>query len=316
MEDEDGTSYYYRGNVDNNYVQFGEYTDDYYVYRYNSYGSDYDFVTLDSCKYYNGSCNETNRVLKYSAGTPMYWRIVRVNGDGSLRLIYNGTSTNATGQDLMIGVGAYNFDDSDPKYTGYTYDRNTNEIDSNVKKDIDTWYKNALLETVYDNKITGGRFCSDSSGYKTASEYGNQNWNSSYNLYASNDRLDQADVIQTYAKPNAPTLKCPSTSESYGGSYRLKAGLITADELVLAGSLPYIGTYDDSYLSNDWNFWWSMTPAVYNGNSSLTWEMMDNFNPYNGTSSANDGLRPVINVMPDNGFASGDGTAENPYIIE
>ena len=86
-------SYYFRGNVENNNVQFGQYTKDYYVYRYD----DMDFLTLDSCQYYNSSCRETNRILKYNAGTPMYWRIVRVNGDGSLRLIYNGTSTSATG---------------------------------------------------------------------------------------------------------------------------------------------------------------------------------------------------------------------------
>ena len=115
MEDEDGTSYYFRGSNVNNYVQFGTYTDDYYVYRYGNQ----DFVTLESCQYYDSSCNESNKVLKYSAGTPMYWRIVRVNGDGSLRLIYNGTSTNAILEDLGIAGGFYNFDNSDPKYTGY-----------------------------------------------------------------------------------------------------------------------------------------------------------------------------------------------------
>ena len=66
-QDEDGTTYYYRGNVDNNYVQFGEYTKDYYVYRYGST----DFVTLESCQHYRSDCSESNRVLKYSTRTPM-----------------------------------------------------------------------------------------------------------------------------------------------------------------------------------------------------------------------------------------------------
>ena len=314
MEDEDGVSYYFRGNVDNNYVQFGEYSEDYYVYRFSANYVTVDFVTLESCQYYDSSCSEANRVLKYSAGTPMWWRIVRVNGDGSLRLIYNGTSTSATGQDLMIGSGAYNFNYNDPKYTGYTYDRDTNETDSNAKKDIDTWYRNVLLGTVYNKLITGGRFCSDSSGYKLISEYGIQSFGDPYNVFASFDRLDQAEGTTAYAKPNAPTLKCPNTTESYGGSYRLKAGLITADELTLAGSLPYMGTYTDSYLTSDWGYR-SMTPAGFDGGKAHVWDAADTLSYDSDVDSIYNSLRPVINVKADNGFTSGDGTASNPYVI-
>ena len=79
MEDEDGTSYYFRGNVDNNNVQFGEYQSDYYVYNYSSKY----FQSLESCQEYNSSCSESNRVKLASAGDKMYWKIIRVNGDGS-----------------------------------------------------------------------------------------------------------------------------------------------------------------------------------------------------------------------------------------
>ena len=103
----------------------------------------------------------------------MYWKIVRVNGDGSLRLIYNGTSTNPDNRDLAhsfaVGVSPYNLEYNDPKYAGYTYDNGT---DSFIKKEVDTWYKNTLgSNSSYDSKVLGGRFCSDSSGYKLASEY-------------------------------------------------------------------------------------------------------------------------------------------------
>ena len=95
----------------------------------------------------------------------MYWKIVRVIGDGSLRLIYNGTSVYPDNRDLansyVIGQSPYNLDYNDPKYVGYTYDNGT---DSFIKKEVDTWYKNALGNTVYDSKVVGGRFCSDSSG--------------------------------------------------------------------------------------------------------------------------------------------------------
>ena len=238
-EDEDGVSYYFRGAVDNNNVQFGEYQSDYYVYHSKGgYNSDLYFQSLASCQEYNSSCSESNRVKLASQGDKMYWRIVRVNGDGSLRLIYNGTSVNPNNSDLVnsfaVGMSPYNLEYNDPKYAGYTYDNGT---DSFIKKEVDTWYKNALGNTEYDSKVLGGRFCSDSSGYRTDEMFDN--------VYASYDRLGQDN--NNFAKPNAPTLKCPSTSESYGGSYRLKAGLITADELVLAGE--NLGITTDSYLN-------------------------------------------------------------------
>ena len=133
MEDEDGISYYYRGNINNNIIQFGEYTEDYYV-------------DTDDDNYFQIG-NITNRTAIYrkvklaSKGDKMYWRIVRVNGDGSLRLIYNGTSP--TGENKVeklesysIGKTDFNYLSDEAKYTGYTYD---NGQDSLVKEEIDTW---------------------------------------------------------------------------------------------------------------------------------------------------------------------------------
>ena len=310
MEDEDGTSYYYRGNVTNNNVQFGEYTSDYYVYQgnYNSY-----YQSEVSCK--EDSNSTCTPVKLASAGDKMYWKIVRVNGDGSLRLIYNGTSVNPINSDLShsyaVGQTPYNLESNDPKYTGYTYDRDTNETDSFIKREVDTWYENALGNTIYDSKVVGGRFCNDTSGYKPASDYGFSDVDG-VNAFASYDRLAMAGPGVSFSKPNSPTLKCPSTSESYGGSYRLKAGLITADELVLGGENPEVTT--DSYLNTGSSnrSYWSMTPDIFNISSSV-WEETN----YISTSSLSISrvIRPVINVTTENGFTSGDGTAENVYVL-
>ena len=311
MEDEDGVSYYFRGNVDNN-VQFGEYTNDYYVYKTQSKY----FQTLESCEAYTesisyGTCTQ---VKLASTGDKMYWKIVRVNGDGSLRLIYNGTSTetiaptkNNIAGTYAVGVSPYtlNSQDDDPKYAGYTYDRNTNEIDSFIKREVDTWYENALENTVYDSMVTGGRFCSDSSGYN----YNETAWT---NVYASYDRLVQVD--NNFTKPNSPTLKCPSTSETYGGSYRLKAGLITADEFVLSGESVRVSA--NSYLiqSGVSNEILTMSPGEY---SSMNFIFAYNFSNlgYNAVARNAYSVRPVINVKVDTGFTSGDGTATNPYVL-
>ncbi len=79
--DDYGDTYYYRGIVNNNFVKFGQ--------------------------------NSSNQDL--------YWRIVRVNGDNSIRLIYNGTNTNQTGTSTQIGTSAFNSYYYDPAMIGYTY---------------------------------------------------------------------------------------------------------------------------------------------------------------------------------------------------
>ena len=304
IEDEDGTSYYYRGNVNNNNVQFGEYTSDYYVYQGNNTNI---YQSESSCtEAGNSSCTQ---VKLASAGDKMYWKIIRINGDGSLRLIYNGTSANPDNSDIahsyLVGQTPYNLESNDPKYTGYTYDRDTNETDSFIKKEVDTWYKNTLGSSSYDSKVLGGRFCSDSSGYQEGSIFGYDY------IFASVDRF--AQDMTGFAKNNAPTLICPQTTESYGGSYRLKAGLITADELVLAGE--YYGLGTTSYLNpGDSQMWyWSMTPADFNGGVANVWYVFVNlaYSDVVGDSA----VRPVINVTTENGFTSGDGTVENVYVL-
>ena len=315
-EDEDGTSYYFRGAVENNNVQFGEYAEDYYVYE-DSY--DLYYQSLESCaEANNNQTSSCTQVKLASAGDKMYWKIVRVNGDGSLRLIYNGTSTNPDSSDLAhsyaVGQVPYNLNYGDPKYTGYTYDNGT---DSFIKREVDTWYNNTLGSNyTYDSKVLGGRFCSDSSGYKSASEYNmtEEMWGDSIDnvfFFASYDRL--AQDMWNFAKPNEPTLKCSTTSESYGGAYKLKAGLITADELVLAGE--YFRLYNDGYLNSGENgYWyWSMSPAYFYGGTAIVW----GGNVILGAIYVDDynGVRPVINVTTENGFTSGDGSTENPYII-
>ena len=305
MEDEDGISYYYRGAVDNNNVQFGQYDNDYYVYNYNNRY----FQSLASCQEYNSICSESNKVKLASAGDKMYWKKVRVNGDGSLRLIYNGTSVNPDNSDLAhsyaVGQTPYNLNNNNPKYTGYTYDNGT---DSFIKREVDTWYSNALGSSSYDSKVSSGRFCSDSSGYREETMMGG-------NVFASFDRLGSAygKVMGLEMQENVtPTLKCPTTSESYGGSYRLKAGLITADELVLAGES--MGVIGNSYLNSGSSniYYWSMTPAVFRLGGAFVWDGFERLGNYVGSDNA---VRPVINVLTENGFTSGDGTSSDPYIL-
>ncbi len=299
--DEDGTTYYYRGNIKNNNFQFGTYDEDYYVV-YGS-GTDGYYQSQESCQ--AAGVSDCSSQPLAPAGSKMYWKIVRINGDGSIRLIYNGTSANDSS--FTIGSTPYNLNDDDPKYTGYAYDNGT---DSFVKREIDTWYNNTLgKNSNYDSMVILGRFCSDSSGYNYDGD----------GSFASYDRLVQAS--SDFAKDNAPTFACPSTSESYGGSYRLKAGLITADELVYAGES--YSVEGNSYLNSgqDGPPYWTMTPnrgTPYwtrgEGYSSSNYIMVT-FLSFNGISHFYN-LRPVINIKTDGMTLIGDGTMENPYTLQ
>ena len=108
-----GTSYYYRGNVTNNYVKFGKWADDAptVVHGYYSETSDgyREYDSMEACQ--NASSYNTNCTVVKEKNAPMYWRIIRINGDGTVRVIYDGTSAHTNGEhstDRQIGVSAFN----------------------------------------------------------------------------------------------------------------------------------------------------------------------------------------------------------------
>ena len=95
-----GTSYYYRGTVENNYLKFGSWASA-LVYGYREESStSYNYKEYDSieaCQNAN-SYNKNCTVIR-EKNAPMYWRIIRINGDGTVRVIYDGTSAHNNGED-------------------------------------------------------------------------------------------------------------------------------------------------------------------------------------------------------------------------
>ncbi len=72
--------------------------------------------------YYRGAVENNN--VKFG---DFYWKIIRINGDGSIRLIYNGTKPNSTDWDATSVTGkaeVYNERTDDPAYHGYMYGNN------------------------------------------------------------------------------------------------------------------------------------------------------------------------------------------------
>ena len=262
----------------------------------------------------------------YFAGAPtdnwvkfagFYWRIIRINGDGSIRMIYNGTSTNVTGIGTQIQESAFNTDYNRSEHVGYMYTINQqhgNTTDSSIKDVLDSWYSSNLAS--YADKIsTEAGFCGDremSSGYSWSSEP------SSTIYYAGYGRL-----AQNSSSVN-PTFKCSNSNDLYTTSSSSKGnkalvnpiGLITADEVVMAG-LPITGTGISAtsnyiYAENDY---WTMTPCYYASGAAPFYVHSNGvLSTYNAVSTAF-GVRPVINLSADVIIKSGNGTSSTPYEI-
>ena len=282
--------------------------------------------------------NAKNNWVKFAG---YYWRIIRTNHDGSVRLLYAGTSPDTT--EGYISTNSYNSDSDSPKYVGYMYGGDdsllslrTNINDSTIKTYIDNWYKNNLIGyTKYLSK--DAVYCND------RQLDNGQTW--TYVTNTSNQikfvGYSRIDRDSNGAKAN-PTHNCAvredsfSVSTSGGGNGKLTypIALMTADEVAFAGSSaynplnsPYTWYYNnsngESIVNNKW--WFTMTPMTYiieNYMSSIVWDVGGNVTNSNGRFGNGHVLdqsevsRPVISIKGNLIWKSGDGSSASPYEVE
>lgn len=293
--DNDGSTYYFRGNVDNNYVEFGTYKREIYVFTRQHddvVGNEY-YNTLAECQtaYDRYSYDPDGRksvCTKYrSIGDPIMWRIIRINGDGTVRMIMQDS----------IGALAYNSTYNNEKYVGYTYDKNMTETDSTIKEYLEDWYDDTIGDFPnLDNLVATTKFCNDTSGKELIE--------TTY-YYAGNGRMSL----------KSPSFKCAQTNETYGGEYNLKIGLPTVDEFVFAGVTSYNPanpTNTSVYIYNGW-FRWTMTPSVVTTAYAMPFVGSASFN--RNVAFIDYSVSPVINIKADAALIKGTGRADTPYII-
>ena len=259
--------------------------------------------------YYRGNVVNNN---VYFAGN--YWKIIRINGDNSIRLLYNGSSKNATGLDQTIGYSQFNSSNNLPKYSGYMYGDITNglfnnENDSLIKTYLENWYKSNILDKNYSDYIYDSGFCND-------------------RKIISGDGISSADFAPyyRYTTTHVPSFKCANiendlftTNTSLFGNKMSKypIGLITVDELYFAGNYGEINNYY-AYTFSGWEYW-TMSPASYSVNYLFTMVYAQYPSGYiRDWSSVSDGrsVRPVINLKADVEISGGIGTVNDPYIIK
>ena len=343
-KDDFGTSYYFRGAVENNYVLFGKYENNlYYGYDENGLG-----VFDISCDNISNNCKNLA-----STGDNMYWRIIRINGDGSIRMIYDGVErydNNAEHRSSFVGKVEYNFNYQDNGYVGYMYgdfatptncstnnnvtnctggstsyeEAHANINNSTIKTYVDSWYNTYLSKYAY--AIADTIYCNDRSVTPVESFAGNALTGTG----KGTENTAYSGLTRGYITHN-PTLKCVNKNDRFTvknniGNTKLinPIGLITSDELIFGGfnhidvtEFTMMGT-PDNYLNSSTFSYWTMTPFGFLNDSAFSNKnsACSSFYFKVGTNSHDnhDGVRPVVSLSAD-AISSGNGTIDNPFVV-
>ena len=270
-----GDSYYYRGNVTNNYVKFANF----------------------------------------------YWRIIRINGDGTVRVIYDGTSAHANSDastDRQIGESAFNSNHNDNAYVGYMYGKtgastyaeaHANINNSTIKTYLDTWYENNFKGTSNEQYVKDNLFCNDRS-------------------FAPNNSGTGAGTSETYYRWGDSNnikamLTCPQKNDAFtvsdttngNGVLTYGVGLVTTDEVALAGSGAGFSHNYNYYLYTGQNYW-IISPSAFYAARGIAYGRLVSYNGRHAGIIINvefsNGVRPVLNLSSEI-LNNGNGTASDPY---
>ena len=272
------TVYYFAGNATDNWVKFGK--------------------------------NENNQDL--------YWRIIRTNSDGGVRLLYHGTSTTAT--DAYIGTSKFSSSYNNIAYVSYMYgslgsiaNARTNQTNSStIKTTIDNWYTSNLEAKGYTKYLS-----------KTA-VYCNDRSTSNNEDFGARTRL-QINTNKT------PSYDCSATEDKFtvdsstgNGKLTYPIALMTADEVSFAGGLwatnaPTWYYYNSANGSSTNSTWWLLSPNYWNGSNAGVFGMGGSSQPGNlnsGNVFNSNSVRPAVSLKSCTLYSTGNGSASDPYTIK
>ena len=278
-------------------------------------------LTESECTNADGAKWITDKATWSEAKKDIYWRIIRTNADGSIKLLYAGTSPDT--DKAYVGGSAFNTTKNDPMYVGYKYgttgsleNNRLNTNDSTIKTYVDNWYKNNL--TAYTKYLSKDAvYCNDRnlrSGdtYSTTSNFD----------YASWERI----------KNKQPTYNCTNMSDAFsvnntGAKLDYPVGLMTMDELSYAGgeyykslTAPYAWYYTNANgesITGDAPSW-SLSPLVWLTSDSNVLEWDGSNYPGRLINDFVDGsaaVRPSVSLSSCNLISRGVGSPENPYVV-
>ncbi len=293
--------------------------------------------------YFRGAVE--NNYVKFAG---FWWRIIRINGDGSIRIIYDGTIAHKNGNGaqefIRPGIdGTTPSDDrfivssiewnkyrDDAKYVGYMFggsngvastskeEATKNTTNTTIKTIVDKWYKTNIADKGLDKYVEDIIFCNDRSTPGPSATGWADDTGCGYETYAT------GYGIMARVKAKQPQFKSLEKNDAFtvndiikgNGALTYPVGLITADEVMAAGGVHGTANwYFYLYKSSDKSYW-TLTP--YSVNNYYHPSMLCvagagslvNFTTYSSSSVA-----PVINLKADLNMI-GTGTTSDPYRLE
>ena len=264
----------------------------------------------------------TEKAIWSDATKDIYWRIIRTNADGSIKLLYAGTSLDT--EKAYIGMSEFNTTDNDPMYVGYKYgttgsleNNRLNTNNSIIKTYADNWYKNNL--TAYTKYLSKDAvYCNDRSL-------------ASGETYSTTKKFNYAPLERIYTNKQ-PTYNCTNMSDAFSvnntsAKLDYPVGLMTIDELSYAGGeggitldAPYAWYYTNangkSIIGSE--PFRSFSPSLWGGYRSDVLGVVGSGEPgYLLNYGVADSLvvRPSISLLSCNLISRGDGSPENPYVV-
>ena len=224
--------------------------------------------------YFRG--NVTNNYVKFAGQT---WRIVRVNEDGTIRIVM---------QDGINNNDNYAFNSN---YNNYTYMYYSN---SQAKTTLESWYQtNIGSKTDLASSVANGDYYCEQAKVKLDESY-----------------ASGSATMTTYNK-YTPDFKCIADGNGKG-IVNASVGLLSYDEVLYAGGY-YAQKNSNYYLYNN-TYFWTMSPVGFSGSSSDVWYV--NTTGFIGGNSVNNpiAVRPVIILNADT-LATGSGTSSDPFVV-
>ena len=266
--------------------------------------------------------NNGQGVTYYYTGNPnnwvqfagFWWRIIRINGDGTIRMIYQGTSANTTGTGTQIGRSIFNSSNRDNKYVGYMYtsgQRQGHDDPSTIKGILDTWYstyiENEQSNIHYGQYIDGNAgFCGDR---RVSSGTGGGTSSTNYQPYT---RINNSSPSLSCEKADIYTI---DEFEHGNGALTYPIGLISADEAMFAGMPNWNSSGNTNNYLYTGQIYWTMSPSDFDGSYASVFAVYDR-GKLGNTSVDWDlpGVRPVINLKSTIAI-SGSGTTSDPFKV-
>ena len=280
-------------------------------------------ATEDNTDVYYFAGDARNNWVKFGG---YYWRIIRTNSDGSIRLLYHGTSPET--QNAYIGDSeiAFNENYNDSMYVGYKYgtsgsleNNRSNTNDSTIKKTIDAWYK--------DNLVNYTKYLSTSAVYCNDRELGSGTYS------ATGDKFYYVGYTRLGANKN-PSYNCTNEYDAFSvnntkAQLTYPIALMTADEISYAGGVwiknaatwYYLNSKGNASIKNGQNEWWLLSAASWDTDKSSVVFKISSAQDRKAQFGAQSvqyklHVRPVISLKSDVLHKSGDGSATNPYEIQ